>query len=367
MEEPKGMSHAARIRQTSPGALPLFHQPADHGTLDALARSFNQKRWPSFTEHGDVEQKTEKEFRKALLIRQMEECLRHAPQEIQQSSGYEAARAALAEYKLYSEGTHPSTHVGHKDWNHLLQKQFLQLAQESAKLCGPYELVGAASIDASNADGGRLALFDELDALPRQLEKANEIIAVRKSIESLDQIARISRYDDRQDAYGRWMHHMEPHLDFIDKYAVKPKSNEVSLRESLMGNAQPYRAKPLSLLTDIMGLRIAVARAEEQLFSTRPTMEHCLVTAYRADRKGCKITGAKPYDFTSPEARDSAVMDVVYAARWGAMADRIVGTLHAEGMNVNRTSIATKHAMPKVDKLLEWCGLPPRTQGTQLA
>lgn len=365
MEPTPPSSHASKIRQAASGDLPLFHQPADHGGLDALARSFSQKRWPSFTEHGDIEMKTEKNFRKALLIRQMQECLERAPQAVRESPNFEAAQAALLEYTIYSNGVHPSTHKGHKNWSDMLQKHFLGLAQGSGKLCGPDQLVAAAKIDSEQADGGNYPLWNAIHAIPRQIKAAEAITTLSKDIETLQQISTIDSYHERRDAYGRWLHHIEPYNDFIDKYAERTQSLDVSLRASMEENA--YRVKPMSMLTCMLGLQQVVRSAREQLFSTHPTMEHCLVAAYRDDRKGCIVQGFKPYNFTSRDARESTVMDVVYAARWGALADRIAITLQAEGINTNRPAIATKHAMPKVDKLLEFCGLPSRSPSSQLS
>lgn len=350
------MSHAARMKSADTGVLPLFHQPSEHDKLDALGRTFNRKRWPDGVD-------ADASFHKALLIRQMRECLERAPHAVRASNQFAAAEAAWLEYSIYSSGTHPSTHIGHKNWSGVLRQHFLALAKESAVLCNPERVADAVAIDSSKVQDGHYPLWDEVKNLPRQIELAGTIMDLKKASEKLHDISLIEPYHTRREAYGRWLHHIEPFAPFIDKYAERPESHEVSLRARLEGNAQP--AKKLGMLSDALALSSATARATEKHFSLQPHHEHCLVVAYRHDRKGCKELGIPAFHFTSRDARDSAVMDVVYAARWGAVADRLAGELIADGVNLNRSSIATKHAMPKVDALMEFCGLPKPEQQIQ--
>ncbi len=344
-----------RARAVPPSALPLFHESSDHAGLDALGRSFNSKRWQ--------EHQNDLSFHKALLIRQMGECLDRAPLSLRDTPELDAARAALIEYRTYSQGVHPSTHLGHKNFSGELQKQFLALERKAGASCGSKQVIEALARDNELAAGGHYPLFKVLDDLPRAIGKAQTIQTIAKAANDLHSISTIHDFHQRRAAFGRVLDVLEPLQDFINKFSDKSRGHEPSFTQKLQGDAQ--QVKRWSLLPDALELSAVAANAEHKYFPVQNLGEHALVKAYRSDRKGCKASGIAPYDFTTQDVLDSSTMDVVYAARWGALADRIAGELRGNGINLNKASIATKHAGPKVDDLMQLCGLPNRVLSPQ--
>lgn len=337
-----------------PESLPLFQERVDHAGLDALARSFSPKRWPTLEDSVEG-QKSEQAFGKTLLIRQMQECLHRAPSTIRALPEFVEAQALVKEFAAYSSEVHTMTHSARKDWSRLFQEKFEQLAKKVTPLCGYQQVREAYGQDNERSDGGIYPLWASLTELPRQLESADAIGKLDKIADALFAICKIDNDLARSEAYGRWMHHAEPLRDFIKKHSDKSQGRDLSVLESM--DSYLHRAKPMGLLHTAMSLKQIKSNAEQKLYTPDPLGEHCLVKAYREDRKGCKVLKIPPFKFDTADARNSNVMNVVFAARWGALAERIAGTALADSMNINNPTISTKYATKEVDDLMKHCGL----------